>query len=236
VQESLLRNLSANLHQLTQPLSILQASLELSLLKPNTAAQFREVAEEALRQLGRAAETLHFTSQLTRYYQPPSDEGEVLLSHVLEDVLADLGRTLTSSQIKLSLVRSGHEREILFSPTRLRQLFFYVFQAVQHLSQPGDIVRVAVRASATHAALRISHVPGCRMQPAAQARSSHDPSTHALTLAEAIMASAGGKLTVTSTPLLIVASFPARRLTQPHPAVKSQFDRPTLPTLEAGSH
>jgi hypothetical protein len=238
VQENLLRTLSASMHHMAQPLSIIQASLELALLKPTTARQFREVAEEALRQLGRTVDTLHFAAQLTRFHQPAADTTDILLSPVLQEVIADLGRTLATAQIKLSLVHSGHERELQFSPTRLRQLFFYIFQALQHLSQPGDIVRIAIQAHAAHVALRISNVPGCTVQstPQTQSAAGDEVATRALALAEAIVASAGAELTVTSSPLLIIADFPVHRLSQPHPAGKHRFDRPTPPQLEANTH
>jgi hypothetical protein len=233
--ENLLRTLSTSLHQLAQPLSIIQASLELALLKPTSAEQFKEVAEESLRQLGRTVDTLRFTSQLTRFYQPASDEAHVLLSHVLEDVITDLGRTLNTAQIQLCLVHSGREREIYFSPVRLRQLFFYILQAVQHLSQAGDIVQVEVQAHAGHVKLRIYHTPG-RIAPPAQKTSAEDLTTRALALAEAIVTGAGFEFSVNTSPLLIVADFPVRRESQPHLVSKNKIEGTTTPRLAATTH
>ena len=69
-QENFLKTLSSSLHQMAQPLSIIQASLEVALLRQTTGDPMREVAENVLEQLGRAVETLRFTSQLARFQQP----------------------------------------------------------------------------------------------------------------------------------------------------------------------
>src|SRR5882724_12051930 len=109
-QENFLKTLSSSLHQMAQPLSIIQASIELALLRQTTGEPMREVAENVLQQLGRAVETLRFTSQLARYQQPALDVTNVLLSDVLHDVIEDLSRTLSTAQIKLAIDHSGRER------------------------------------------------------------------------------------------------------------------------------
>ena len=46
-QEKFLRTLSASLHQMAQPMSTIQASLELALLSPTTATEYKEIAENS---------------------------------------------------------------------------------------------------------------------------------------------------------------------------------------------
>jgi len=73
VPETFLKSLADSLHQMAQPLSIIQASMELALLRKTTGEQFGEVAQNVLDQVARAVETLRFTSQMARYQQPASD-------------------------------------------------------------------------------------------------------------------------------------------------------------------
>jgi len=234
-QESFLRTLSTSLHQMAQPLSIIQASLELALLRQTTGEPFREVAENVLEQLGRAVETLRFTSQLARYQQPALDVTNVLLSDVLHDVIEDLSRTLSTAQIKLAIDHSGRERQIQSSPVRLRQLFFYILQSVQHLSQPGDVVHIGLQANAANIKLRIFHTPDHSAQPAPPA-SDESLATRALALAEAIVTSAGGEFRVVNSPLLIIADFPVRRQSKQPAMDKDRFEGTTPAQFAVGPH
>jgi signal transduction histidine kinase len=233
-QENFLKTLSSSLHQMAQPLSIIQASLELALLRQTTGDPMREVAENVLEQLGRAVETLRFTSQLARFQQPAFDVSSIMFSDVLHDVIDDLSHTLSDAQIKLSLDHTGREREIQFSPVRLRQLFFYILQAVQHLSQPGDIVHIGIQAHAGNIKMRIFQTPDRAMQPAPKA-SDENFATRSLALAEAIVTSAGAEFRVMNSPLLISADFPVRRQSKQLAADK-RFEGATPAHFAAGPH
>ena len=236
-QENFLKSMADSLHQMAQPLSIIQASMEVALLRKTAGEQFGEVAQTVLDQVARAVETLRFTSQLTRYQQTASDETNLLLSDVLHAAVEDLSRTLSTAQIKLALDHSGREREILFSRTRLRQLFFYILQAVQHLSQPGDLIHIGLQAHAGNIKLRIFQSPE-RTTANAPAPKASDESfaTRSLALAEAIVVSAGAEFQLNRSPLLIVVDFPVRRPGK-HPAAgKNRFEGTTPTQFAAGPH
>ncbi len=237
VQENFQKALSDSLHQMAQPLSIIQASLELALLRETTGEAFREVAENVLHQLSRAGETLRFTSQLTRYQQPATDVTSIVLSDVLHGVIADLSPILARAQVKLAIDHSGRgrEREIQFSQGRLHQLFFYILQAMQHRSQPGDIVHIGLQAHAGNVRLRIFQTPQ-RTAQATPKESDESLPTRALALAEAIATSAGAEFRVINSPLLIIADFPIRRQTRQHAADKDRFERTTPAQFAAGPH
>lgn len=57
------------LHQMAQPLTILQGLLELSLLQAKTEEDFRISTEEALAQLQRAMHSLHQARTILRFTQ-----------------------------------------------------------------------------------------------------------------------------------------------------------------------
>ncbi|HEX3351533.1 MAG TPA: hypothetical protein VHS34_01825 [Terriglobales bacterium] len=210
-QEKFLGTLSESLHQMAQPLSTIQASLELALMSPTSAAQYQEIAEDLLQHLQRAVESMQFTSWLARFHQPAADVHDVLLSAALESIIADLRRTLESEQLHLVFVRPDHEQLIRVSVTRLRQMLFYVLQAVQGCSGAGDVVQIEIQAPAGHLVLRITHAQD------SDDRTADDKSSRvsvvverALALADAIVTCAGGEFSVATSPLLIVANFPVQ--------------------------
>ena len=208
--EKFIRALSESLHRMAQPLSIVQATLELALLEPANAKEYRGIIKEALEQLRRTFEPMQFAGQLTRFQQPAADVGDVLLSQTVEEVITSLHRTLESAQIGVLFSRPGRELPVRISPTRLRQMIFYILQAVQALSQPGDAMHVAVKAHAGRLGLSIqlspTGAPGASTVSAGEVRAAQ-----ALALADAVATNAAGEFSVTVNPLRIVADFPTTR-------------------------
>ncbi len=142
-----------NLHDMAQPLSTIQASLELSLLSPITAEQYQDIAENVLREVRRAVECMQFIGRLARFQQPAADVQNVSLSAALESVYLGSASTLEAAQIQVLFCRPEHEPLISISPTRLRQMLFYVLQAVQGCSQPGDLVHIEIQQQAGYVVL-----------------------------------------------------------------------------------
>jgi len=198
------------MHQMAQPLSTIQASLELALLSPTTAGQYQEIAEDALRHLCAAVESMRFAARLTRFQQPAADVQDVRLSVALENAISDSRLTLDAARIKLQIRRCEHEPSIRISASRLRQMLFYMLQVVEGRSQPGDQMEIDIQDRESHLVLRIRQTPGengladgVRLSPQGEA-------DRALALAEAIVSSEGGEFGVTTNPLLIVADFPVK--------------------------
>ena len=133
------------MHQMAQPLSTIQASLELALLSPTTEAEYKEIAENILGQLRSAVESMQFAARLARFQQPAADVRDVLLSVALDEAISGLQRTLRHGAAQLLFFRSEHEPLISISPARLRQMLFYVLQAVQGCSQPGDLAKIEIQ-------------------------------------------------------------------------------------------
>jgi hypothetical protein len=157
------------------------------------------------------------------------------LSDVLHEVVEDLSRTLSTAHIKLALDHSGCEREIQFSRTRLRQLFFYILQAVQHLSQAGDVIHISLQAHAGNIKLRIFQSPE-RTTAIAPKTSDESFATRSLALAEAIVAGAGAEFQLNLSPLLIVVDFPVRRQRKHGLTGKNRFERTSPAEFAAGPH
>jgi K+-sensing histidine kinase KdpD len=210
-QQKFLRELAENVHDLAQPLSIIQASLELSLLSPITAEQHQDVAESALREVRRAVECMQFIGCLTRFQQPAEDVKNVSLSAALENTISDLQCTLEAAQIQVLFSRPENDPTIEISPARLRQMLFYVLQAVQGCSSPGDLVRIEIQRQAGYVVLWVEQCRSEREQtePVNAFPVSETVVERALALADTIVRNAGGQFRVTTHPLLVVADFPS---------------------------
>jgi hypothetical protein len=87
-------------------------------------------------------------------------------------------------------------------------MLFYVLQAVQHYSQPGDLAKIETDGTAGHLRLRIQHVAARTGQLVRPLSPQDEITDRALALADAIVTSGGGKFSLTTSPLLIVADFP----------------------------
>jgi hypothetical protein len=209
-QAKFLRTLSASMHQMAQPLSTIQLTLELALLGPTTAEQYHEMAEGLLQQLRRAVESMQFTAWLALFQQPAADVQDVPLDATLENVISDLRRTLEAAQFQFLFLRSERKQLVRISPTRLRQMLFYVLQAAQGCSQAGDLVQIEIQEKVGHTALRIQHAQRETNRAKEATPQQDDLVDRALALAEAIVSSAGGEFRATVDPLLIVADFPVR--------------------------
>ncbi len=209
-QEKFLSTLSESMHQMAQPISTIQAALELAVLSPTTAAEYKEIAENILGQLRSATETMQFAARLTRFQQPAADVRNLLLSAALDEVISSLQHTLDTARLQLLFLRPQHEQMISISVTRLRQMLFYVLQAVQGCSQPGDLAKIEIQEFTGHLILRIKH-SSSSAQTVRAMPSSDGIVEKALALADAIVTTAGGEFNVSTDPLLIVADFPVRR-------------------------
>ena len=209
-QEAFFSILSTSMHEMAQPLSTIQASLELALLTPTTAEQYRSLAEDVLVNVQRAVDSMQFAARLARFQQPASNVENMLLSGAVDEVIADLQCTLDSAQIQLLLVRFDLEPLIRISAARLRQMLFYVFQAAQVCSQPRDLVEIEIKSELPgYLTLRIEVRPS-EKQAESGRTAQIDAADKGLALACAIANSAGANFSIRNSPLLIVVDFPIR--------------------------
>jgi signal transduction histidine kinase len=207
-QDKFLRTLSESMHQMAQPLSTIQASLELAVLSPTTAAEYKEIAENILAQLRNAIDSMQFGARLSRFQRPAIDVREVSLTATLHEVISSLQRTLEAAEVKLVVAGLEPEPLISASPTRLRQMLFYLLQAVQHYSQAGDLAKIEMDGTAGRLRLRIQHIAAKTGQSVHPPSPQDEITDRALALADAIVTSGGGEFSVTTSPLLVVAEFP----------------------------
>jgi len=225
VNEEFLRALSTGLHGLAQPLAIISGYLELSLDQQNGAPS-RELTERLLQESQRATGIARFVSQLTRFQRPAPDVQDVLVSEVIEGVLADTRRLWEDAQIELLFRRPEHEQRVSISPVRLREVVFNILEAIRMVSAARDVVRLDVRPQDDRITLQIA--PDQGTEPAAVTAPSTDSShgTRALALAQAVVNNAGGTFSGSLEPLFIRAEFPVATGTTTFVSTSAQAVQP----------
>jgi C4-dicarboxylate-specific signal transduction histidine kinase len=154
---------------------------------------------------------MQFIGCLTRFQQPAADVQSVSLRAALESVVLDLQCTLETAQIQVLFSRPENDPTIKISPARLRQMLFYVLQAAQGCSSPGDLVRIEIQQQAGYVVLWVEQCRSEREQaePHISFPVSETVVERALVLADTIVRNAGGQFRVTTNPLLVVADFPS---------------------------
>jgi K+-sensing histidine kinase KdpD len=236
-QEKFLRLLSSGLHDMAQPLSIAQGSLELALLTPTTTVeQYKDLAKEMLEQVSRIAEAMRFASQLTRFQQAASDVADVSLDAVLEEAIADQRQAWDAAQVMVMYFRPRAEYVIRISPTRLRQMLFQVVQLAQKLSRPGNVVHIRLQGSVKKLRLKIEHPLKGQQEPTRDKWSNDDSVGRAVALIDSIVGGAGGKFTLNPSPLLIAADFPLKHAGRPTLSAKAKSRRSAGQSVAADSH
>src|ERR1700690_4377062 len=75
------------LHDMAQPLTVLQGSLELALMQGQTPEEYRQWLGFALEQAGRRASDLEYVQQVVRLQQPAEDVAAFTISVLMRTVL-----------------------------------------------------------------------------------------------------------------------------------------------------
>ncbi len=204
--QKLVRELSASLHELAQPLSIIQSSLELAIARQMTVPEYREMAENALQQMSSVLDSMHFLTQLVRVQQPANDTIKVKLSEAVHGALQEMNRTLEAAKITPSLLPQ-EEVAIYISKGRLKQMLFSVFQAAAKFSPPGSVLHIVIQRNAQRMELRIHSVKDGNA-PAGGPEAHGEARIRTFSLADAIVSSAGGDFVASASPFCIFADFP----------------------------
>jgi hypothetical protein len=99
VQQKISDAMSRGLHQATQPLCVLQGTLELALLSAGTVDDFKSAVERSLAELQRVTDSFEDLRILARLQQPASDIATFAASSMVEEVLAGLRGQAASAKI-----------------------------------------------------------------------------------------------------------------------------------------
>ena len=99
VKQSISDPMSRGLHQATQPLSVLQGTLELALLSASTVDDFKQAVERSLHELQRVTDSFEHLRILAQLQKPAADITTFAASSMVKDVLASLRSHSASAKV-----------------------------------------------------------------------------------------------------------------------------------------
>ena len=215
VDQDISGTISMGLHQATQPLTILQGTLELALLNASTVDEYKEAIERSLEELQRVTECFDHLRMVTQSHHSASDVTTFAVSPMVQAVLTGLKARFAaagvelileskmgeskSSDSKIGQSKSSHSSDsdedyVRLSPNRFSEALKTALSELLPLLESGSRVVVLLEAGALEVLIRIN-VGGKVQQAAKVADAIPSPITASQKLAQAMAASAGGELT-----------------------------------------
>jgi len=204
VRQSMPDAMSRGLHQATQPLSVLQGTLELALLSASTVDDFKHAIERSLEELQRVTESFDHLRVLAQLQQPTLDVATFAASSMVEDVLANLRAHAASAKIEFALQSkldrndSGQDR-VRMSRSRVSAALKMALSDLLLRLKSGSSVLVSIESEVSSVLIRVEAVnPGHRESKLTETQSRL--MTPRQELAREMTAICGGELTLNPYP------------------------------------
>ena len=134
-----------SLHAMAQPLTVLQATLELAAENPPSLGNYQRAIGESLVQVTRVVEQMGFAQELLRISQYEPIFETVDVRTVLAVVNEDLRCALHDAGIGLETSIEQEIPAVVGSTSALRQCLFYLVLAALRHSSTGQKIKVDVR-------------------------------------------------------------------------------------------
>jgi hypothetical protein len=199
VEPEICRTISHGLHQTTQPLTVLQGTLELALLNVGTVDEYKKAIERSLEELRRVTDCFEHLRTVAHLHQQVSDVTTFAVSTTVKTVLTSLKDRSIAAGIELVFQsRIGDQQDlgedrVRLSPSRVSSAFKMALSELLLLLESGSKVVVLIEVGALDVLIRVS--AACRVQPGAQVADTFPPlMSPRQKLAQAMAASAGGEL------------------------------------------
>jgi len=208
VDEEISNSISLGLHQTTQPLTILQGTLELALLNASTVEECKNAIERSLEELQRVTDCFEQLRTITQLHQRVSDVTTFAVSPMVKAVLTNLrGRSISAGvefilQSKISDSKESGGERVTLSQGRVSAALTMAISELLPLLERNSRVVVLVEAGTQDVLIRLN-APG-KVQPCSQLTdAAPTPMTSRQKLAQDLTASAGGELTIVPKGMLI---------------------------------
>jgi len=199
VDQEISDSLSLGLHQTTQPLTILQGTLELALLNARTVDEYKSAIERSLEELHRVTECFEHLRTINQLHQPVSDVTTFAVLPMVKAVLSSLkGRSVAAGveftvQSKVSDRKEAGEERVRLSPGRISAALRIAISELLPLLERGTKAVVFMEAGTRDVLIQVnaSHkVP----QSTQTTDRVPKPATSRQKVAQDLAASAGGEL------------------------------------------
>jgi len=226
VDQEISSTISHGLHQATQPLTVLQGTLELALLTANTVEDYKQAVERSLDELRRVTDCFDHLRTVAQLHQRVSDVTTFSVLALVREVLMTLkGRSSAAGvdfvlQSKLGQSKLPGDDRVTISRSRiLTALKMSVLELVPLMPSRSKAV-VLIEGDATEVLIRVDGATG----QAVIASSDSPVITQRHELAQAMAASAGAVLTFTPTLRGIVIRLPKVPATKTGAEIRSVKD------------
>lgn len=213
-----------SLHDVAQPLTVLQGIIELSLMRDRTADEYRMALETALQEVERVTIRLDHVRHLMRLQLPAGDIGRLSASRAVRTAIDGLRNTMDCTGTEIVLQEQDELRDTVeTSEGRVgKALSLVLTAAIQELPQGGR-VHASVNPRLDNVLIRIQ-----ALTPEAAEPPSVGPEAFLvrnLDLARAIAASAGAELKFTETPFTATLVLPRTASTTAYTCDDSDFTK-----------
>src|SRR5450631_525260 len=207
---AILQATARGLHDLAQPLTVLQGTLELALTTVQTAAEYRHWLESALEQAGRAATDLGHVRHLLRLQEPAGDVRAFPLSLAIEAVRNDLRDILAAGKVEIRVDRrSGFLDKVRGSHARIREALRLIVSEMIAGLPNGGWIRVLIIIQARRVVARFTF----EQDPQPSQTSGCKPALPAgMELARAIMSTTGAEMATAEYPFSVTISLPRAKV------------------------
>jgi hypothetical protein len=190
--------ISLGLHQTTQPLTILQGTLELALLNANTVEQYRSAIERSLGELRRVADCFEHLRSVAQLQQGVSDAATLSVPTMTKAVLMSLKERSAAVGVQLVLQSGVEGRKeagrVTMSASRISASLKMILSDLLTRLESGSKVVVQIEDGATDLLIRVNAL--CGDQNASEVAGPERPPTPRQKLALALATSAGAELTL----------------------------------------
>lgn len=135
------RELAAEMfHSLSQPLTVVQCSLELSLANDSSPQEFRASVEAALENTQRVRQRLDVAREMINADDPGDTSDAVSLELLLQRLAEELLPLAASQDCMLQV--SGRPLRVRTNPGKLERAFFYLLEFLLSASDSGGCIQV----------------------------------------------------------------------------------------------
>jgi hypothetical protein len=192
---SLLDAIAEGMHSMAQPLTVLQAILEVAAGGASSTASYRAAIKRALAEVSRVVDSLDLVQALTTIGRDGTPVSAIDVRSTLDMVRDDLECVLQDTGLHINVEVREQPPIVLASPAKLRQCLFYLVQQAMRGASHGDSIDVCVKAKGV-IQVTIGHrrLDGTNPLSLTQTPGSRLVEPRSVILAEALATSQGGRL------------------------------------------
>ncbi len=163
---NMLEALSEGMHIMTQPLTVLRATLEIAAGNACSISQYQHAIDSSLAEISRLSEAMGFVHELVRIARDVPEPSAMDLAGMVATVKEDLECVLETAHIAVEIDFPEDLPTVLACPSRMRQCLFYLMQHAVGVCRSGGTIELAARSwkSEVHLVLRqwSSEAPHCK--------------------------------------------------------------------------